>query len=248
MAEKIRATCQLTIWWTSRSVYKRVNNQRVSVMAVVSTIAQDVSVTINHIVNHDVRGCAKAQAASKAHHSNSSSGPKHEYLSWGQHPPKKQPVAWKRQHYYSRSTGESIVANVDMIVIPQLKELKNEFSQAREKVPRKQPIRNYVPPLKNNRDTKNLQYWLYACSDCPSKVKFEDKSVAKAQVQNMFGGICGIKQIDVLITEDERIFKRSLSSNYICWERMGLSTARQLAKVSLMRRLELSDIHRYSGS
>ena len=80
--------------------------------SVVSTTAQDLSVTDSHTVEQAAGGCAQAQAAPKVHHSNKSSGPGHECSPRGQHSQKSKPVAQKRQHGNPRSTGELIVEDL----------------------------------------------------------------------------------------------------------------------------------------
>ena len=73
---------------------------------VVSTTAQDHSVTTNHTVEKAAGGCADAQAAPKVHHSNKSSGSVHGCTPSGRHPSKNKPVAQTGQHDDPRSTGE----------------------------------------------------------------------------------------------------------------------------------------------
>ena len=90
--------------------------------SVVSTTAQDLSVTDSHTVEQAAGGCAQAQAAPKVHHSNKSSGPGHECSPRGQHSQKSKPVAQKRQHGNPRSAGELIVENLAEVVQPQLEE------------------------------------------------------------------------------------------------------------------------------
>ncbi|CAI5720134.1 unnamed protein product [Peronospora farinosa] len=80
--------------------------------SVVSTTAQELSVTDSHAVEQAAGGCARAQAAPKVHHSNKSSGPGHECSPRGQHSPKSKPVAQKRQHGSPRSTGGLIVEDL----------------------------------------------------------------------------------------------------------------------------------------
>ena len=65
---------------------------------VVSTTAQDHSVTTNHTVEEAAGGCADAQEAPKVHHSNKSSGSGHECTPRGRHPSKNRPVAHTEQH------------------------------------------------------------------------------------------------------------------------------------------------------
>ena len=64
--------------------------------SVVSTTAQDLSVTDSHTVEQAAGGCAQAQAAPKVHHSNKPSGPGHECSPRGQHSQKNKLVAQKR--------------------------------------------------------------------------------------------------------------------------------------------------------
>ncbi|CAI5710959.1 unnamed protein product [Peronospora effusa] len=91
--------------------------------SVVSTTAQELSVTDSHAVEQAAGGCAQAQAAPKVHHSNKSSGPGHECSPRGQHSPKSKPVAQKRQHVNPRSTGELIVEDLAVVAPPQLEEV-----------------------------------------------------------------------------------------------------------------------------
>ena len=71
---------------------------RLTCGTVVSTTAQDHSVTTHHTVEEAAGGCADAQAVSKVHHSNKSSGSGHGCTSSGRHPRKNKPVAHTGQH------------------------------------------------------------------------------------------------------------------------------------------------------
>ena len=60
---------------------------------VVSTTAQDHSVTTNHTVDEAAGGCEDAQAVPKVHHSNKSSGSGHGCMPSGRHPRKNKSAA-----------------------------------------------------------------------------------------------------------------------------------------------------------
>ena len=87
---------------------------------VVSTTAQHHSVTTNYNVEKAAGGCADAQAASKVHHSNKSSGSVHGCTPGGRHPSKNKTVAHTGQHDDPRSAGESIVEDIAVVAQPQL--------------------------------------------------------------------------------------------------------------------------------
>ena len=91
---------------------------------VVSTTAQDHSVTINYTVEEAAGGCADAQAAPKVHHSNSV-----EWIgTWvtpiGRHPSKNKPVAHTGQHDDPRLTDESIVEDLAVLAQLQLEDVE----------------------------------------------------------------------------------------------------------------------------
>ena len=80
---------------------------------VVSTTAQDNSVTKNHTMEEAAGGCADAQAAPKVHHSKV-----------GLHPSKNKPVSHTGQHNDPRSAGESIVEDLAVVAQPQLEDVE----------------------------------------------------------------------------------------------------------------------------
>ena len=91
---------------------------------VVSTTAQDHSVTTNHTVEEAAGGCADAQAAPKLHHSNKSSGSGYGCTPSGRHPVIKKTLASTRQHNDRRSAGESIVEDIAVVAQPQLENVE----------------------------------------------------------------------------------------------------------------------------
>ena len=88
---------------------------------VVSTTAQDHGGISNPTVELAAGGCAKAQAAPKVHHSNKSSGLRHECTPSGQHSRKK-PVAQKGQHEDPRSTRVLTIKDPTVIAQSQSKD------------------------------------------------------------------------------------------------------------------------------
>ena len=91
---------------------------------VVSTTAQDHSVTTNHTVEEAAGGCADAQAAPKVHHSNKSSGSGYSSTPSGRHPVIKKTLAPTRQHNDPRSARESIVEDIAVVAQPQLENVE----------------------------------------------------------------------------------------------------------------------------
>ena len=106
---------------------------------VVSTTAQDHSVTTNHTVEEAAGGCADAQAAPKVHHSNKSSGSGYSSTPSGRHPVIKKTLAPTRQHNDPRSARESIVEDIAVVAQPQLEGIEGiSPQQPAEKVSQKE--------------------------------------------------------------------------------------------------------------
>ena len=89
-----------------------------------STTSQYPSVITNHTVEETTGEWAEAQAATKVHHSNNSSGPGHGNNPSRLHPRKNEPVAHRGQPEDPRSTGESTVEDLVVVAQPQLEDVE----------------------------------------------------------------------------------------------------------------------------
>ncbi|CAI5703143.1 unnamed protein product [Peronospora effusa] len=230
--------------------------------SVVSTTAQELSVTDSHAVEQAAGGCAQAQAAPKVHHSNKSSGPGHECSPRGQHSPKSKTVAQKRQQVNPRSTGEFIVEDLAVVAPPQLEEVDGTSSiepagispqeiitegislQCPEGISPQEVIEtlNVLVSDGSNVDACTLE--LIAPPKLTSKITQLPTLKLKRFLRDLRSG--KVKQICVLVAEDE--YMTDIRSATVLPRTNGFSAAHQWTRVSLMRRLGLSDIHRNPGS